>query len=95
MSRKYEGLIVLTTKNQEGSMDDLVTAISKDIESQGAKVEKIDNLGRKDFAYAPRKIEGAHYVNYSVSGEPEVIAKIREKLALNDSVYLNQFNRVA
>ena len=76
-------------------MDDLVATVSKEIESQGAKVEKIDNLGRKDFAYAPRKIEGAHYVNYTVTGEPECIAKIRETLALNDSVYMNQFNRVA
>ncbi|MGJ8643924.1 MAG: 30S ribosomal protein S6 [Luteolibacter sp.] len=76
-------------------MDDLVATISKEIESQGAKVDKVDNLGRKDFAYAPRKIEGAHYVNYTITGEPECIANIREKLSLNDSVYLNQFNRVA
>ncbi|MDE0835978.1 MAG: 30S ribosomal protein S6 [Akkermansiaceae bacterium] len=76
-------------------MDDLVTAISKDIESEGAKVEKIDNMGRKDFAHAPRKIEGAHYVTYTLSGEPECISRIRAKLSLNNSVYLNQFNRVA
>jgi len=76
-------------------MDDLVTAISKDIESEGAKVEKIDNMGRKDFAYTPRNINGAHYVTYTISGGPECITKIQAKLALNDSVYLNQFNRVA
>lgn len=95
MSRKYEGLIALTTKNQEGSMDELVTAISKEIEAAGAKVENIDNMGRKEFAYTPRRISGAQYVTYTISGEPECIAKIQEKLALNDSVYLNQFNRVA
>jgi small subunit ribosomal protein S6 len=76
-------------------MDDLVTAISKDIESEGAKVEKIDNMGRKDFAHTPRKIAGAHYVTYTLTGAPESITRIRAKLALNDSVYLNQFNRVA
>lgn len=95
MSRKYEGLIALTTKNQEGSMDAIVTAIAKDIESAGAKVEKIDNMGRKDFAYTPRKINGAHYVTYTITGSPDCITKIQEKLALNDAVYLNQFNRVA
>jgi small subunit ribosomal protein S6 len=95
MSRKYEGLIALTTKNQEGSMDALVSAVSKDIEAAGAKVEKIDNMGRKEFAYTPRKINGAHYVTYTISGEADCIAKIQEKLALNESVYLNQFNRVA
>ncbi len=76
-------------------MDDLVTAVSKEIESAGAKVEKIDNMGRKEFAATPRKITGAHYVTYTITGEPDCITKIQEKLALNDSVYLQQFNRVA
>ena len=95
MIRKYEGLIALTTKNQEGSMDDLVSAISKDIEESGAKVENIDNMGRKEFAHSPRKITGAHYVTYTISADAECISKIQEKLAANDSVYLRQFNRVA
>jgi small subunit ribosomal protein S6 len=76
-------------------MDDLVSAISKDIESEGAKIEKIDNMGRKDFAYTPRKVTGAHYVTYTITGEPDCISKIKAKLALNVSVYMNQFNRVA
>lgn len=95
MSRKYEGLIALTTKNQEGSMDDLITAISKEIEEAGAKVENIDNMGRKEFANSPRKVTGAHYVTYTITGEPDCISKIQDRLSLNDSVYLQQFNRVA
>ncbi len=76
-------------------MDDLVTAISKDIQAAGANVEKIDNLGRKEFAHTPRKISGAHYVTYTVTGKADCIEKIQEKLSLNSSVYLQQFNRVA
>jgi ribosomal protein S6 len=95
MSRKYEGLIVLTTKSQEGSMEDLVSAISKDIESEGAKISKIDNQGRREFANTPRKITGAHYVTYTFTGEPACITRIKAKLALNTAIYLNQFNRVA
>lgn len=76
-------------------MDDLVTTVSKEIEAAGAKVDKVENMGRKEFAAAPRKITGGHYVTYSITGEADCIAKIQEKLSLNDSVYLNQFNRVA
>ncbi len=75
-------------------MDELVSKITKEIESTGAKIENIEILGRKDFAYTPRNISGAHYVSYKLTSEPEGISKIKEKLALNDSVYLNQFNRV-
>ncbi|MFK7851214.1 MAG: 30S ribosomal protein S6 [Akkermansiaceae bacterium] len=76
-------------------MDELVSAISKEIEDAGAKVENVDNMGRKDFAHTPRKINGAHYVSYTITGDPECIAKIREALSSNELVYLNQFNRVA
>ena len=76
-------------------MEELVKAVSKDIESAGAKVESINNMGRKDFAYSPRNITGAHYVTFTILGESGCVAKIQEKLALNGSVYLNQFNRVA
>ena len=76
-------------------MEDLITKVSKDIESEGAKVENIDNMGRKEFANTPRNISGAHYVAYTISGEPDCITKIKAKLALNGSVYMNQFNRVA
>jgi len=62
-------------------MDELVTAISKDIESAGAKVEKIDNMGRKDFANTPRNIAGGHYVTYTLTGDPDCISKIQAKLA--------------
>jgi len=75
-------------------MDELVSKVTKDIESSGAKIENIDILGRKEFAYSPRKIHGAHYVSYKLSGEPSCITKIKQKLALNDTVYLNHFNRV-
>lgn len=76
-------------------MDDLVTAISKDIESEGAKIVKVDNQGRREFANTPRKISGAHYVTYTFTGEPDCITRIKAKLALNTAIYLNQFNRVA
>jgi len=76
-------------------MEDLITKVSKEIEGEGAKVENIDNMGRKEFANTPRNISGAHYVTYTISGEPDCINKIQAKLALNGSVYMNQFNRVA
>ncbi|MBC7979458.1 MAG: 30S ribosomal protein S6 [Armatimonadetes bacterium] len=95
MNRKYEGLIVLTTKSHEGSLEDLVTGISKDMEAEGAKVEKIEQLGRREFANNARNVAGGHYVNYTFSGEPGVISRIQAKLSLNVAVYLNQFNRVA
>ena len=95
MSRKYEGLIVLNTKSIEGSVEDLVAAVSKEIESEGAKLGEIQQLGRRKFSYASRHLESGHYVTYSFKAEPEAIDRIQSKLKLNGNVHLQHFQRVA
>ncbi len=95
MSRKYQGLIILNTKSLDGSVDDLVTSISKEIEAEGAKVANIEQLGRREFAYTSRHITAGHYVNYTFEGAPDVISKLREKLALNGNVHQQFYERIA
>ncbi len=95
MSRKYQGLIVLNTKSLEGTVDELVSSVAKDIEAEGAKLDEVNQLGRKQFAYSPRHVEAGHYVNYIFTGEPDVVSKIQGRLRLNDHVYLQQIQRVA
>jgi small subunit ribosomal protein S6 len=95
MSRKYQGLIVLNTKSHEGSVDELVTAVSKELETEGAKVEKINQLGRRQFAYSSRHLEAGHYVNYIFQGAPDVVTRIQARLRLNDHVHLQHFLRIA
>lgn len=96
MSRKYQGLIVLNTKSLEsGNVDDLVTSVSKEIEAEGGKVEQIEQLGRKSFAYNARHLEAGHYVNYQFQGEPTVLTKIQARLKLNTHVHLQHYKRIA
>jgi len=94
MSRKYEGLIVLNSQGQEDSLNDLVTSVAKEMEGKGAKMDEIQQLGRKKFAYNARHLEGGHYVNYIFEAEPADIEKIQEKLNLNTSIYLQHYQRL-
>ena len=95
MSRKYQGLIVLNTKSLEGSVDDLVTSISKEIEAEGAKLDKISQLGRRQFAYESRHLESGHYVNYTFQGAADLITRIHARLRLNNHVHLQHYQRLA
>jgi small subunit ribosomal protein S6 len=95
MSRKYQGLIVLNTKSLDGTVDDLVASVSKEFEAEGAKLDKVAQLGRRQFAYNARHLESGHYVNYTFQGAPDVITKIQNRLRLNDHVFLQHFVRVA
>lgn len=95
MSRKYEGLIVLNTQGQEDSLNDLVTAVANEMEATGAKMDEIQQLGRKKFAYNARQLDGGHYVNYIFEADPEAIKNIQAKLSLNEGIYLQQYKRLA
>ncbi len=95
MSRKYQGLIVLNTKSLEGTVDELVATVSKEMEAEGATLDKVAQLGRRQFAYESRHLESGHYVNYTFQGAPEVITKIQSRLRLNGHVHLQHFVRVA
>ena len=95
MNRKYEGMIVLNTQGNDISVDDLVSAVGKEIEEEGAKLDEIKQIGRRKFAYNARKLDGGHYVNYLFEASAEVVAKIQARLTLNDSVHLQHYQRLA
>jgi small subunit ribosomal protein S6 len=95
MSRKYEGLIVLNTKGSDKGVDDLVSSVGKEMEAEGARLEEIQQLGRRQFAYNARDLDGGHYVNYLFDAEPEVIGKIQERLKLNGTIYLQHYQRLS
>lgn len=96
MSRKYQGLIILNTKSLEGgNVDDLVTAVSHEIEAEGAKVGQIEQLGRKSFAYNARHLEAGHYVNYLFEAGSDALTKIQARLKLNSHVHLQHYKRIA
>ena len=95
MSRKYQGLIVLNTKSLEGTVDELVSAVSKELQAEGAKIEKVAQLGRRDFAYESRHLASGHYVNYTFDGTADTISKIQSRLKLNGHVHLQHYSRLA
>lgn len=95
MSRKYQGLIVLNTKSLEGSIDDLVTAVSKEIQEEGATINNTENLGRREFAYESNHLEGGHYISYTFECSPDLITKIQTRLSLHTNVHMQHYQRVA
>ena len=94
MDRKYEGLIVLNTKGKEDSVDELVGAVAKEMEAEGAKLEEIKQMGRRNFAYNSRHLDGGHYVNYIFEADTQQVQKIQGKLKLNALVHLQHYQRV-
>ena len=94
MNRKYESLIVLNTKGNEDSVDELVGAVAKEMESEGAKLDEIKQLGKRKFAYNARHLDSGHYVNYIFEADSQQVQNIQNKLKLNSLVHLQHYQRV-
>lgn len=85
--KKYEAMIVLDTKGKEESVEQLVTSVTKELEKAGAKLEQIDNLGKRKFPFNPRHVEAGYFVNIQFQAEPAALDAARAKLKLNDNIY--------
>ena len=94
MNRKYEGLIVLNTKGKEDSVDELVGAVAKEMEAEGAKLDEIKQMGRRKFAHNARHLDGGHCVNYVFEADTQQMQNIQSKLKLNTLVHLQHYQRL-
>ena len=94
MNRKYQSLSVLNTKGNEDSVDELVGAVAKEMEEEGAKLDEIKQLGRRKFAYNARHLDAGHYVNYFFEANPQQLQNIEGKLKLNGLVHLQHYLRL-
>ena len=93
MSRKYEAMIVLDMKGKEDSVETLVSQLSKEFEQTGAKLEQVDNLGKRKFPYAPRHVDSGYFVNFLFESEPTAVDALRNKFKLNSNIYMQYYQR--
>jgi small subunit ribosomal protein S6 len=87
MNRKYEGTIVLNTRGNEDSAETLVNKIGREIESEGAKLQQVDKLGKRKFPFGSKKLTDGYFVTYHFEAAPTTIEKLRAKLRLLDDVH--------
>lgn len=90
--RKYQAVIVLNLQGEEG-VDELINSVGREMEAEGAKLDRVDKIGKKQFAYNARKQAAGFYVNYHFEAQPDVINKVEERLHLNTSIYLQYYQR--
>ena len=95
MKRKYEAMIVLDLKGKEESVDQLVSGISREMETSGAKLEQIDQVGKRKFPFNPRHVEAGYFVNMQFEAESTAVDAVRSKLKLNENVYQQYYQRRA
>lgn len=93
MKNRYEILLALNVAGKEETIKDLVERLEKSLVAEGASVEQVQRLERREFSYPHDKLKSAYFVNFVATAESGAIAKIRTKLSLDEDVVLQNYLR--
>ena len=93
MKKRYEIFLALNVAGKEETTKDLIERLEKILAAEGAEVQQVQRLERREFSYPHKKIKSASFVNYVVTAEPTSIARIRTKLTLDEEVILQNYLR--
>ncbi len=94
MKNRYEGLLVLDTQGKEDTVKDVIDRLEKDFKKEGADIEQVQKMEKRDFSYAAGPLTGGYFVNFVFNAEPTVIDKLRAKFKLDPEVYRQNYQKL-
>jgi ribosomal protein S6 len=85
--RNYQATFVLDTRENQETVDEIVTRLTETIGSFQGEVVKVHNHGIRDFARTPvRGFSSAPYVQIDFKSGAEGPATLKEKLRLDKTI---------
>ena len=94
MNRRYEALLVLNTQGKDDTLKEVVDRLESEFEKEGAKIEQVQKMDKRQFSYAAGELDAGYYVNFVFNADPQLIAKLRAKFKLDPEVYRQHFQRL-
>ena len=94
MKNRYEALLVLNTQGKEDTVKDVVDRLESEFQKEGAEIEQVQKMDKRQFSYVAGKLDEGFYVNFVFHAEPQLITKLRSKFKLDPEVYRQHFQRL-
>ena len=91
---RYEALLVLDTQGKDETVKEIVDRLESEFEKEGAKIEQVQKMDKRQFSYVAAELDAGHYVNFVFNAAPQLIAKLRAKFKLDPEVYRQHFQRL-
>lgn len=91
MSNRYEGLLILNVKGTEESAKDIIERLEGDFKKEGARMEQVQKMDRRNFTYAAGPLTSGFYVNFIFETEPPVLERLKAKFKLDEEVYRQHY----
>ena len=91
---RYEALLILNIKGGDEAVKESVERIEGEFAKEGAKVESVQKMDRRNFSYVAGKVDSGYYVNFIFEAEPIVLEKLRTKFKLDGEVYQQGYTKL-
>jgi small subunit ribosomal protein S6 len=92
---RYESLLALNTRGKEETIKDTVERLEKLFQKEGAKIEQVQRLEKRELAYESNHLNSAYFINIIFEAAPATIDQIRAKLKLDGDVLLQNHLKLA
>ncbi|MBE2204202.1 MAG: 30S ribosomal protein S6 [Chthoniobacterales bacterium] len=89
--KRYEALLALDTQGKEDTVKETIERIEKVITAEGATIEQVQRLEKRELAYESQHKKSAYFVNFIFEADPTTIDKLRKKLKLDGDVVLQNY----
>ena len=84
--RVYEVLFIIAPNIEESDIETLITQLSDVATNQGARIAKVDRMGRRKLAYPIQKFNDGHYVVFTIEGTGAEVAELERRMRVTDAV---------
>lgn len=85
-NRTYEVMYIVDPETAPDKIAKLNEAVGKLIEKEGGTVVKMDDIGRRQFAYPINKKNEGYYVLFEIEGTGQEIAELERRMRVNDLI---------
>ena len=92
---RYEGLLVLNVKGSEDGAKDVIERLEGEFKKDGATIEQIQKMDRRQFTYTAGPLDSGYYVNFIFNAPPATIEKLRARFTLDEEVYRQHYQKLA
>jgi small subunit ribosomal protein S6 len=82
---KYESVVIINPTVEEESMKALISKFTEIINKDG-KVEKVDELGKKQLAYDVKKFSEGFYAVFYFEANPDLITELERNYRITDEI---------
>jgi len=94
MKNRYEALLILNAQGKEESVHDIVDRLESEFKKEGADVEQVQKMDKRQFSYAAGPLDAGFYVNFVFHAEPDLVTKLKSKFKLDPEVYRQHYQRL-